>query len=96
MGTFSKTYTAKELNEGMDMKVHPITGRVLTSLLYWESKAQFYWYRARPQMGWSEIEYDRILQGRIGTGKARYEIGYPYPAHWRFDPFTGEKLEKDQ
>lgn len=97
MSTFVRHYTAKQLNRGEGMTYHPASGKQLSDLVYVKSKERFCHCIELTRL-WFDFDdrYERIWQERIGTGRKEYFSGDPFPKHWRFDPWTGEKLNDDE
>lgn len=86
MKTIPRDYTSEELERGEGMVFHPLTGNALSILIWSENLHEFFhpaWYEIFPW--WCG------LQGKIGAGRA-LRAGDPYPDHWKFDPYSGEKL----
>ena len=87
MNTLPREYSVEALKRGEGMTFHPMTGNVL-ALLVWSENLQEYFHPA-----WYEIfPWWCGLQGKIALDIA-LPAGSPYPAHWKFDPFTGERLQ---
>lgn len=90
---FQREYTAKQLNRGEAMTFHPISGFKLADLEFDVFGKRFYRSTPHPMRGswgdWPDLcEYFLAITG----GKKRYEVGEHYPSHWKFDPFTGQRL----
>jgi hypothetical protein len=99
------------MNQGFEMRFHPVTGDPIESL-HVESRTEpcicyprtGEWGQSRdlanPYMGSKTIHGQHFLKDGqrlplIGDGRDHDE-GDPYLAHWKFCPFTGEKLEELQ
>lgn len=86
-----RDYTAVQMDRGEGMKYHPHDCRILKekegSLEFIKSEAA---YCFQPGI-YKWMAHERWLLPRIGNGKP-HRAGDPYPAHWRFCPFTGERL----
>lgn len=89
-------YTAEQLDRGEWMDFHPCSGHRRRGGSFstplpsqpaaeFEASLGFYWYHG--------CYGDGVTWPRIGDGQPRRK-GDPYPAHWDFDPYTGEKLVK--
>lgn len=89
---FARAYTAKELNRGEGMTFHPVSGERLSTLQYCTHGR--WWAKSipLPQMGWDAIQYRHEYLPCINGGRKRYAVGEAYPSHWKFDPFTGVRL----
>ena len=98
-------FQVSDMNRGKSMFYHPVTGDEIKTLRIRFRKTPCI---RRPTYGewnqWTgdivtggEVIYDaHLLKGkeklpRIGDG-AKHKEGEPYPAHWIFDPWTGERL----
>src|SRR3989338_1021075 len=89
---FTRVYTAKQLNRAEGMTFHPLSGELLSTLEFSDSGCV--WCRSIfvLRTGWENQEPPREYLKCITGGKKLYAVGDPYPRHWRFDPFTGERL----
>lgn len=82
-----RVYTAKQLNRGVGMVYHPVTGERLRRLTYHRSRGAFARVYEFP-LADSIVEFRRQISER----QKYYAYGSCYPRHWRFDPWTGEKV----
>ena len=78
---FRQSYLWYELNRGRDMRFHPENGRSFGSFHFDRSLGQWF------ELGYWDSDYFPC----ISEGK-NIVPGDPYPSHWRFDPWTGERL----
>ena len=85
--TLPRSYTAEELDHGEGMSFHPDNAEPFVELEFIQSKHRYCF--APGIYNW--MAHDRWLLARIGDGQ-NHQVGDPYPAHWQFDPFTGERL----
>lgn len=85
-------YSAKELDMGLRMQWHPIEHLRLVDDLGHRLWDAFGFCHGTGTLIWS-IGEKQVELPRIGDGHPR-QAGDPYPEHWVFDPFTGERLEK--
>lgn len=86
---FKRVYTAKQLNRGEGMVFHPLTGERLSRLMYYRSRGTF----ARVIFIWDDSAPALVRYRRqIGERRKLYAYGDPYPSHWQYDPWTGERL----
>lgn len=89
---FDRDYTVDQLDRAEGMHFHPcdnmggldMTDREHTH--YDEESHTFYQIGG----GWGTLTFTRP---RISDGTTKKK-GDPYPAHWTFDPFTGELLQR--
>ncbi len=88
---FTRVYTAKQLNRGEGMIYHPITGDRLRHLTYLRDGV--FAVVIEPPYA-APLVLQRLRQ--IGERQKLYPYGSSYPIHWRFDPWTGERLECEE
>ncbi len=82
------TYTELDLDRGVGMMLHPVSGIPLSRLHYHRLRHQF--YCTFHYGGWS-LEADIVFYDRI-SGGSPWKVGNPFPQHWRFHPLTGKPL----
>ncbi len=91
---FRVPYRAAELNAGVTMAYHPVTGRKLRSLSYCDRCCCYYFIEREYEPGLSIFGLDATVTETkvylpmisVGQGVDADEL---YPAHWKFDPFLG-------
>lgn len=83
----TRVYTAKQLNRGEGMIYHPVTGDPLEDLTY--LRDGLFAVVIEPPYA-APLILRRLRQ--ISERQKLYPYGSPYPSHWRFDPWTGERL----
>ena len=84
---FKRVYTAKQLNRGEEMIYHPVTGERLKHLTFLHDGV--FAIVIEPPYA-APLVLRRLRQ--IGERQKLYAYGSPYPRHWQFDPWTGERL----
>lgn len=89
---FVRAYTARQLNRAEGMTFHPLSGERLSTLEFADSGSVWCRFIFTLRTGWETSEPRREYYKCITGGKKLYAIGDLYPSHWRFDPFTGERL----
>jgi len=82
------TYTELDLDRGVGMVFHPLTGTPLNRLRYDAARRQF--CSSFPCGGWS-FDSETIYYETISAGD-NWTVGQPFPVHWRFHPLTGQAL----
>jgi len=98
----SRDYTAEEMDRGEGMLYHPAARRgtsysphLINGLKYVDAAKVF---RRPPDLGAlmenpgadaSKIDWGHLE--RIGDGSP-HRAGNPYPKHWIYDPYSGERL----
>src|SRR5438105_4469914 len=87
---FERFYTAQELDIGLGMVCHPCCGIPFDRLR--RSGNRF--YTSFHRGGWDD-DPEQLWQDRISEGKD-VEAEEPFPAHWKWDPYSGKKLESVQ
>jgi hypothetical protein len=83
-----RVYTAKQMIRGEGMTFHPVTGERLKRLTFVPADGVF------ARVFFPAYADPIVLRRRrqIGERQKLYPYGSPYPSHWRFDPWTGERL----
>lgn len=83
-------YTELELDYGMGMEFHPLSGMVLRYHTYHPATRCFSIEIA--EGAWSSTyDSETVFHDPISGGKT-WSVGDPYPDHWLYDPDTGEPL----
>lgn len=83
------TYTELDLDRGVGMTFHPVSGIPLNRLRYNSRSRRF--YSTFHYGGWS-LESDITVFDRISNGSC-WKMGDQFPEHWRFHPLSGKKLQ---
>jgi hypothetical protein len=81
--TFDRDYTCQDLDLGKSMSFHPVRGVALAKLtLLAEAPAVYF----------------LIGEGFLPRISEEVDVraGDPFPAHWLFHPFTGQRLVREQ
>ncbi len=81
--------TADELDRGVGMRFHPVTGVEISRYHSFSTEAHEYYIRS----GWANC--GNIHADRIGDGGGR-SAGDSYLKHWLFDPYTGEMFNPEK
>ncbi len=88
---FEHSYSAQELDLGVGMVCHPYNGHPMASQnLHYLTTSRSYEIMMM-QGAWNR-EPDQEVLPRIGEGKDVVS-GDPFPEYWKWDPYTGKKLE---
>lgn len=87
-------YTAEQIDSGaFGMQFHPVTGDWKALLMY-DQDEQRYYKMVTGGLAWGVTPANRReYLARIGDGQPREEDALLSHAHWRFDPFTGRRIE---
>ncbi len=89
-GIFPRAYRSFQLDWGLDMLRHPVTGDVLSRQMPYDHDKHVCYIRIlHTRGGWKAPTVSYRFLPRIGLGQD-VSKGDLFPAHWKFDPYEQE------